>query len=793
MASDDGRQQFDQKVFPKELEEIQRRRGNAGDDRSLPKIGARPSTAHDLTGLAFSGGGIRSASFSMGVVQHLISNGVFQKVDYLSTVSGGGYTGSCLSTLMHGKGDGERLLVDRDGEMEPPALNYVRNRSNYLLPQGFLNQLRLPALFIAGFLHTLLMMVPLIVLFVLLTEVFFELTSRLIDGPHWLLAIGVVPLALAVLRRPLLVGRGAWRDRDRADRRLGEWLLLAVASILGIPALSWLGEAVNTDASGLINRISLFIGEQRELGLRSWLLWIGGGVGLALILGVVQFRTKLILPLVGALGPLLLLFIYVLACVYAINSPVSKDKDGSLRKAIDVFRGVAIPQEVQRTRVEDEVRKLLKTKQIDLANYEIQWKQLRKDDALVLERRGEVDWWTGWLTTKGIPRLHIRFVSGWLSNFRSIEPEHRQIFIMELSLLRGHAEWWLYLGGLLLWLYNYFFVNVNRISLHAFYRDRLSRTFLVTPEGSSEANHLMSADELRLSELGSVHSAAPYHLINTALNLQGSDDPQLRDRKTVPFVLAQRFCGSDYTGYCPTEHFETLDPRFNLGTAMAISAAAAAPNMGAITVRPLAFILTLLNIRLNYWLPHPARTGRRSWYHRLLYWRPGLFYLLAEAFGNVNQRTSFINCSDGGHIENLAVYELLKRRCRTIVCVDGEADPNFAFFGLITLQRYAEIDFGARIDIDLNEIRPNEDGVSPKHHAIGTITYNDGEQGTFIYLKLSYSGDEPEYIRFYKRQSPIFPHESTSDQFFGETQFEVYRALGHHVAEGVIKATVTDQ
>ena len=87
-------------------------------------------------GLAFSGGGIRSASFSIGVVQHLIAKGVFGKVDYLSTVSGGGYAGACLSALMHGERHGERLLIDRRGDNEPPALNHVRNCSNYLLTKG---------------------------------------------------------------------------------------------------------------------------------------------------------------------------------------------------------------------------------------------------------------------------------------------------------------------------------------------------------------------------------------------------------------------------------------------------------------------------------------------------------------------------------------------------------------------------------------------------------------------------------------------------------------------------------
>ena len=105
------------------------------------------------------------------------------------------------------------------------------------------------------------------------------------------------------------------------------------------------------------------------------------------------------------------------------------------------------------------------------------------------------------------------------------------------------------------------------------------------------------------------------------------------------------------------------------------------------------------------------------------------------------------------------------------------------FEGLTTLQRYAWIDYGARLEIDPSEIVPDETGKSPQQYAVGTITYNNGEQGKFIYLKLSYGGDVPQYIRFYKQAVPVFPHESTSDQFFDETRFEVYRALGEHVAQ----------
>ena len=771
--------QFELQVFPAELEEIRRRRNNAGDGRALSE-GDHPSTRHGLVGLAFSGGGIRSASFSLGVVQHLISKGLFGKVDYLSTVSGGGFTGSCLSALMQGAGHGERLLIDRYGEEEPPALNHVRNSSNYLLPEGLFNQLRLPALLIAGVFHTLLLWLPLVVLAVFVTELFFEVTNHfLLNRRHWLAMAGSVPFVAALIHRPLRADRGTWAERDRADRRLGGWLLIAVSSCLLYPAMEWLGNLVNHDATWLTHQIEAFLSAQRALGARSWLLWAGVFAVLALIVGAVRLRGVLILWLVGTLGPLFLLSLYVPLCIHAINEPLSEDVDGALSGAIAAFRNGPAPG-APSPKVEATLKDLLVVKQMELADYEVQWQTLYDRGDLVLKRRQKASRWVTLLTTRGSPELHIHFDTSW---WASSDKSHH-IIIDELSLLSGHAEWWLYLSGLLVGLYGYLFVNVNRISLHPFYRDRLSRTFLIAPSADT-AEPVAVADDIPLSQLGGPLSSAPYHLLNTALNLQGSSNVQLRQRKTVPFVLAQRFCGSDYTGYIATTEMEAIDPSLTLGAAVAISAAAASPNMGAVTVRPLTFLLAILNIRLNYWVPNPAWIRRRLWLHRLLDSKLGISYLLNEAIGNVDERRPFLNCSDGGHIENLAVYELLRRRCRTIVCVDGEADPSFHFSGFITLQRYAAIDLGAQIDINLEAIRPDTEGVSKRHHAVGTITYNDGELGTFVYLKLSYSGDEPEYLRFYRRKSPAFPHESTGKQFFGETKLESYRALGTHVAEGL--------
>jgi hypothetical protein len=146
----------------------------------------------------------------------------------------------------------------------------------------------------------------------------------------------------------------------------------------------------------------------------------------------------------------------------------------------------------------------------------------------------------------------------------------------------------------------------------------------------------------------------------------------------------------------------------------------------------------------------------------------------------MNAKSAFVNISDGGHIENLAIYELLRRRCRLVIAVDAECDSQMNCPSLATVIRYAQIDLGLEIDIDLAPLRLKSDGLVADHWTVGTIDYGSGERGTLLYVKSSLTGDEPQYVTDYRRRFPTFPHESTADQFFNETQFESYRALGFH-------------
>jgi hypothetical protein len=292
------------------------------------------------------------------------------------------------------------------------------------------------------------------------------------------------------------------------------------------------------------------------------------------------------------------------------------------------------------------------------------------------------------------------------------------------------------------------------------------------------------------------------------LNVQGSREANRRGRNADFFTFTRDFVGSDLTHFAVTENnevtmgMETIDPRLDVGSAMAISGAAVSANMGSDTVRWLSPTLALLNIRLGYWLRNPRDLGSQEKLFRpkeLLNAIRGKFYLLLEMLNLLDEERTFIYLSDGGHIENLGIYQLLKRGCRLIIAVDAEADPELSCGSLLKLERYARIDLGVRIILPWEQIRERyhetSEAIDPRtpkeadrhrgpHCAIGRILYEDGSYGILLYFKSSMSGDEKDYLIDYKKRYPDFPHENTSDQFFTEEQFEVYRALGYHVVEG---------
>jgi hypothetical protein len=342
-------------------------------------------------------------------------------------------------------------------------------------------------------------------------------------------------------------------------------------------------------------------------------------------------------------------------------------------------------------------------------------------------------------------------------------------------------------------------VSINEFSMNHFYKNRLVRCYL----GASATKKRIAdpftgfdpKDDIKLSNLrfkddGKHRPRVPYPIVNAALTVTAGVELATQERKALPWFFSPL-----YSGFYPARSDDdrvARDPQskpcyadsgilsggLDLGTTTSISGAAVSPNMGFHSSPQTAFLLTLFNVRLGWWLGNPTKPNS--------YTKAGptfaLWWLARELFGFVDEGSSFLNLSDGGHFENLGVYELVRRRCRYIIAIDGEQDADYRFESLGGAVRKCRADFGIEIEIDPRPITP-ESKFSRTHCVVGRINdKEEGKVGWLLYLKASITGDEPADVEEYRRENPEFPQQSTADQFFSESRFESYRRLGLHVA-----------
>jgi hypothetical protein len=231
-----------------------------------------------------------------------------------------------------------------------------------------------------------------------------------------------------------------------------------------------------------------------------------------------------------------------------------------------------------------------------------------------------------------------------------------------------------------------------------------------------------------------------------------------------------------------------------LGTAMAISGAAVSPNWGYHSSPLTSFMMMLFNVRLGWWLGNPRHP--KTWKYRgpMSSWK--LF--VQEALGQTDDNQPWLYLSDGGHFENLGLYEMIRRRCRTIVVSDAGADPNCTLEDLGNAVRKIWIDLGVKIDFQQIMVRKRSDIASTGVYcAVAKITYPgplpgdtaDASEGSLVYIKPGFYWDqEPADVRAYAAANAKFPHETTLNQWFNESQFESYRSLGAHVIHAISRS-----
>ncbi len=303
-------------VWAQEEAEIRARRGAV--------LGANSATADDLVGLALSGGGIRSATFALGVVERLARKGFLAHVDYLSTVSGGGYLGAFISSFLDSNradvGPGaNRSPFAPNSPVESAAVRHLRNHSKYLIEGSRVARLRVIGQVVYGIFANLLIVCPFILVLASLTVAFKNeaihraLTSSLQVEFSWpvIVILGVMlllGLGLALVQNLSRLGPKWASFREYYEVGTAVWLavtFLACAFDL-LPVLfaghQWLVSAhpgLQTALKPLLVPVLngvLVVATQKFPRVSRWLLellWVSGPLALlAFYVSLTQFLVQ---------------------------------------------------------------------------------------------------------------------------------------------------------------------------------------------------------------------------------------------------------------------------------------------------------------------------------------------------------------------------------------------------------------------------------------------------------------------------------------------------------------------
>ncbi len=267
-------------------------------------------------------------------------------------------------------------------------------------------------------------------------------------------------------------------------------------------------------------------------------------------------------------------------------------------------------------------------------------------------------------------------------------------------------------------------------------------------------------------------------------------------------MLSPLFIGASATEWISTKQHGDRHGPMTLASAMAASGAAANANAayigsGITRDRLISIVMMLLNVRLGIWLAAPAT----NWFKLPNYFVPGLAYSVLRR--GYRSDSTFVELTDGGHFDNLGIYELVRRRLDLIVVLDSEEDPKTSMAALASVCQRVMEDFNVVIQIGdqadklapaSNLGYPNEAKFTDRSFFIANIAYSvhpvygDARKGTLVYVKSNMLKELRFPVKGYKAQNPDFPNQPTMDQFFEPAQFEAYRELGFSSVDAVVKA-----
>lgn len=832
--------------------------GDAPEDQSwgnpLPGLNIQPT----LVGLAFSGGGIRSATFNLGVLEALKDLDLLRRMDYLSTVSGGGYIGAWLV----GNARRRPAWLGKAADWRE-SIRYLRRYANYLSPRVGLVSADTWNMWAIWSRNTLLIQVLLFLSIAVVLMVphgaacvfqsWADAAARTAGvGGGLVLGLPFVLLGISVAGTVgnLCHLKTRWWILP-CKQGVTQWLI--VVPLLGASLL--LAAVLWSQAAALTGTM------YSTLLLQTWERWLWPGIvffilagclswasiqqatpqnlciaGLTTIISVGAVYAALcgvLLLFVGwhtalgaraswyafTFGPFLVLTAFTLAIVLLLGL-LSRASNEDIREWwsrlgawLSIYAGVQLILTLAGV--------FLPLWMAELVEYAgttwnvtgiLGW--MATTIAGLLAGKSASTGNNGQQSTSQVAQEWVAqlaplvFIAGLVAGLASAVhalllyafgtwPEaghYASRYWQQFDTIPGWAVV-LCLPGVALVAFLYALrLDINIFSLNSFYRNRLVRCYLGATRDDRDVQAFTGfdeADDLALSDIiydrtSPTPYTGPFPIVNCALNLGGSSDLALHTRHSASFTLTPLHAGAHRpsVGYAPLvvngcPHYCGAEGTPQLGQAISVSGAAASPNMGYHTSPVVAFLLTVFNVRLGWWFPNPSKPSKVKKGSPTFSIGP----LVRELFGSAGETAGFLNLSDGGHFDNLGIYELVRRRCQVIIAADAECDPNLVFGSLGNVIRICEVDFGAKIAIDVASIRKHPDtGLSVNHCAVGKIYYDDGTTGYLIYMKSSLSTDAETAVLAYKASHPDFPHETTADQFFSDDQFESYRILGRRVA-----------
>ncbi|TCI12422.1 MULTISPECIES: patatin-like phospholipase family protein [Dyella] len=768
------------------------RRDKANVDRDLPAVG-----------LALSGGGIRSATFCIGLMRALAKNGVFKRVDYLSTVSGGGYAGSSVGRLYDSTSATPEAVEAGVANDQSLWLWWLRNNGRYLTPAGAADLIVATAGQLRSFLVTQFeVLVMSMALSCLITLLHLGLGSALIKGhqlglpgsPWWWLM--VVPAVIALTAAYAYWFLGKQRGAGFATALLA----------LGVGAYAWHVSSSAQDAFSQAVELGKTLDNE---GSVMFMAWLSGVLGLGFLLSPLGWliakgmsrtigdeRSRVMLTHTLARCLTVFLALAAFGALDAVSWYFSFLFTSVLNGHISSPLGIGIGT----------VSLLVAGARVVLP---------------LLQSR------SSWV--KQLPVAQIANIAGmvvvvlimlmWLTLL--------QMFVFSTTdtfpgspLPNAWGRWGGVAGTTVLFLlFNGFILNqLNRSSLHPFYRSRLARTFVSvgndesrvasrtttswrfpgsitdtrsreSTAGVKQVSDLIDGDDTLLANYKPHESGGPIHLINCCIN-QTEDDRTGNynaDRKGVNLTISA--LGAETGTRLPADITNPHWQQSTLAEWVAISGAAVGSGMGSLTKPGMAAMIFLSGLRLGYW-----QHGLLSrWGNMALPFQKylAMFDEMFARFPGLQASRWYI--SDGGHFDNTGVYALLKRKLPLIVLADCGADPDYIFADVENLIRKARIDHDATIEfITPSSIRHltgtwapylgTPDTIQPgsgnDYLLLARITYDDATTGCLLIVKPRCKKRLPLDVAGYADRNPTFPQQSTANQFFSEEQWESYQHLG---------------